>query len=661
MLTSVPSNLRLHRIALLAISLSVVLSSIAMAQPASDERLALLEEQAMRAAVERVAPSVVRIETIGGLERVGDVLLGTGPTTGLIVSADGLIISSAFNFVQQPASIIVTLADGERLAARVVANDRSRMLTLLQVETETELPVPEFVPQDEFRVGQWAIAVGRTFELSQPSLSVGIVSAVERIWGKALQTDAKVSPINYGGPLIDIAGRVLGVLVPLSPQATNEVAGAEWYDSGIGFAVPLDHVQRVLPRLRSGQDLVPGLVGITLQDDDEPHPKIAAARVNSPAAGAGLKAGDRVVAVDDQAVRREADVKTRLNQFYAGDSVHLTVERDGERIEADVELVAELLPYARPFLGVLPQRTDDNVAGVLVRHVFEDSPAAQAGISPGDRITTVDGEPIDNATALGETLAARTPGDSITLTRTREGTSEDLELTLAGFSESVPGSLPPVERPAGDPPADRLEVGDVSVEVGEFTRDCRVYVPQDYDPRQPGGLLIYLHPPGTPPEQATLEAWQPLCDQYNVLLAMPTTVEGGRWTPDDLEFVRKSADEVVSRYQVDPRRIAIFGQQAAGSLAYTFAFEQRDLIRGVASVDAPLVSRPEDNDPLHPLSFYIASATDTPLAGQVTATIARLREAKFPVTERSLGAESRPLDDEQRDELFRWIDSLDRL
>ena len=75
---------------------------------------------------------------------------------------------------------------------------------------------------------------------SQPNVSVGIVSALDRIWGKAIQTDAKISPNNYGGPLVDIAGRVLGVLVPMSPDGSGEVAGVEWYDSGIGFAVPLE-------------------------------------------------------------------------------------------------------------------------------------------------------------------------------------------------------------------------------------------------------------------------------------------------------------------------------------------------------------------------------------------------------------------------------------
>ena len=99
--------------------------------------------------------------------------------------------------------------------------------------------MPELVPVDEIRVGQWAIAVGRSFRADRPNISVGIVSALGRMFGKVIQTDADVSTANYGGPLVDIRGRVYGVVVPMAPQATSEVAGAEWYDSGIGFAVPL--------------------------------------------------------------------------------------------------------------------------------------------------------------------------------------------------------------------------------------------------------------------------------------------------------------------------------------------------------------------------------------------------------------------------------------
>ena len=116
-------------------------------------------------------------------------------------------------------------------------------------------------------------------------VSVGIISALNRIWGKALQTDAKVSPTNYGGPLVDLEGRVQGILVPASPRAEGETAGFEWYDSGIGFAIPLEDINAVLPRLKQGQETsrAAACSGVDMNGADmfEAHPVIAsiAARV----------------------------------------------------------------------------------------------------------------------------------------------------------------------------------------------------------------------------------------------------------------------------------------------------------------------------------------------------------------------------------------------
>src|SRR5262249_30150629 len=181
---------------------------------------------------------------------------------------DGYIISSAFNFANKPNAIIVQVpGQKERYVAKVVANDTTRFLTLLKIEANG-LPVPEAAPKNEIQVGQTAIALGRTLESQDgmPSISVGIISALGRIWGKALQTDCKVSPGNYGGPLVDLQGRVQGVLIPASPFSEADVAGVEWYDSGIGFAIPLEYINGVLPRLREGKDLVKGVLGITTQE-----------------------------------------------------------------------------------------------------------------------------------------------------------------------------------------------------------------------------------------------------------------------------------------------------------------------------------------------------------------------------------------------------------
>ena len=271
------------------------------------------------------------------------VLFGAGPTTGLVVDSSGYILSSAFNFVNKPASILVRLPDGTRKPAKLVARDHNCQLVLLKIEPDHPLPVPEAAPQAEMRVGQWCVAVGRTFEETQPNMAVGILSAVGRVWGKALQTDAPASPNNYGGPLVDIRGRVMGLIVPLSPQSAEEIAGIEWYDSGIGFAVPLEAIQKVLPKLRKGEDLYSGVAGVFMQSKNlyTGDTVIASCRPNSPAAKAEFKAGDRIVEIGGRKVTRSAEVKQEISRHYAGDKVHFVVLRGDKRIEADLELSSE--------------------------------------------------------------------------------------------------------------------------------------------------------------------------------------------------------------------------------------------------------------------------------------------------------------------------------
>ncbi|MEE9601811.1 MAG: trypsin-like peptidase domain-containing protein [Thermoguttaceae bacterium] len=331
-------------------TLAVVIMLLCAADGGAAENIEDLEQQAFVAAVDRVAPSVVRIETLGGTQRVGNVVFGSGPTTGLIVDADGYIVSSAFSFANRPSSILVRLPDGSRKPAKLVATDHNRKIALLKIETQRPLPVAQIAPQNEIRVGQWAIALGRTFDLEQPNMSVGIVSALDRIWGKAMQTDAAVSPNNYGGPLIDIHGRVMGLLVPLSPMSNGALAGYEWYDSGIGFAVPAEQIQQLLPRLRSGEDLRPGIIGIALAGNNlfTGKPVIGACLAGSPADKAGLKKGDRIVEIDGRQIHRAADVKRELNSRYAGDKVAVVVLREKKRIERSLELMVPPKPAKRP-------------------------------------------------------------------------------------------------------------------------------------------------------------------------------------------------------------------------------------------------------------------------------------------------------------------------
>ncbi len=380
-------------LALLAVALGTLAGARADDIAKTPPDLALREETAFRSAAAAVGPSVVAIETIGGLDMLGETLVGTGPSSGLIVGDDGYIISSTFNFAHKPASIIVSMADGRRLPAKLVARDHVRKLVLLKVEGAGKLPVPAFAPQADAVVGVWSIALGRTFEADRPNVSVGVISAVNRIWGKALQTDAKISPVNYGGPLVDVRGRVMGVLVPLSPQHNEDESGVEWYDSGIGFAVPMQHIERILPRLKAGEDLKAGLLGIRFRGPNvyADPPLLAHARANSPAYKAGLRKGDQIKAVEGKPVELQVQVMEAVQSRYAGDTLHFTIARgEKETFEAELKLVDHLDPYKRPFLGFLPERVKAaDAPGVGVRYMFEKSPAAEKGLKVGDRVTAV--------------------------------------------------------------------------------------------------------------------------------------------------------------------------------------------------------------------------------------------------------------------------------
>jgi len=638
---------------------------------ADDADIEMLEEQAFRAAVARVAPSVVRIETVGGLQRVGRVLFAAGPTTGLVVDKQGYIISSAFGFLHRPTSILVRLPDDTLKPAELVATDHSRMLVLLKIDVDEPLPLPEIAPLGEIRVGQWAIAVGRTFDVKRPNMAVGIVSALGRVWGKAIQTDAAVSPSNYGGPLIDLRGRVLGVLAPLSPHSAKEVAGYEWYDSGIAFAVPAEHVLGFLPRLRKG-DLHAGVIGITLKGANPSigEPVIDACRPNSPADEAGLKPGDRIVEIEGRKIIRAAGVKEQLGRRYAGDKVRIVVLRNDKRIERQVELVAKLEPYRHPMLGILPMRTagdeqpeTDQPAGVVVRYVCANSPAAAAGIKPGDMLISLDAKPVTAADQLREMLGRDYQvGEEVELGVRRDGKVLKLYLKLAPLPEDLPPKeLPPAHVSRKPHHGERPEVGTIELKVPEMANDAWAYVPEAYDPRLPHGVAVWLHPPGGFDHKELLRRWKPLCDSGDLILLAPKSADPNRWAPGEAVLVRKLLDDIVSTYTIDPARVVVLGAEGGGTLGYLVALGNRDLVRAVALVDAPIVGRPPENEPLRRLAVYSAVAKDSPRAAAVKRSIGLLRERKIPVTEKDLGKVPRPLSDDELSELARWIDMLDRI
>jgi serine protease Do len=641
---------------------SIVVSIAALA--AANDQIALAEpaaeEMALKAAARKVAPTVVRIETLAGGAADSE---SAGPTSGVILTPEGHVIASGFAFAakENPVSILVTLADGKRLAGRIVARDRLRNLVLLKIDAGEKLPVPEAAPKDSITVGAWSVAVGRTLQASDVNVSIGIISATGRIWGRAIQTDAKISAHNYGGPLVDVRGRVLGILTPLSPMESGERAGSEWYDSGIGFAVPLVDVLAVLPKLQAGQDQRGGLAGVSFSGTNlyvDP-PVIAACRAQSPAAKAGLKPGDRIVEADGKPIESLVQFRHAIGPRYAGDKLKLVVVRGKERLPAELELIGELPPFEHSFLGILPFRDADD--GLFVRFVYPGSPAEKAGVQPGDRIDLLAGKEVKTAKAAVAVLNAQQVGDRLAVVVTRGGKPRELSAELATLPTALPAALPPARRTIVEKKTD-AEKGIVPIRVPEFKNEAQALVPTTYDLAAPVGLVIVLASPAAASRDNALDRWRPACEKLGLIVLEVKGAYRTAWQPGEEEFVVKAAAALAAKYRIDPMRVVTMGEGSAGTMAYQVAFTHRGLVRGVVAVDAPLppLAEPPDNDPATRLAVLAAVSGGARGLPRIEAGIKRLTELGRPVTKIDLGANPRALTESELSSVGQWIDALDR-
>jgi S1-C subfamily serine protease len=308
----------------------------------------------------RVSPSVVHITTTAEQRdffnrRLGEVPAGTG--SGFIWDDTGHVVTN-YHVIANASSAKVTLADQSEFSAKLVGAFPDRDLAVLRIEAPVaKLPAIALGSSRELQVGQKVYAIGNPFGLDF-TLTTGIVSALNReiesvtrrTIRNAIQTDAAINPGNSGGPLLDSAGRLIGVNTSIySPSGAS---------AGIGFAIPADEVNRIVPRLiRDGRFVRPAL-GVTAADPRltpalrlPAGVALAAVGNGSPAARAGLKpfvrardgrieTGDVITAVNDVAVASLDDMLNELEKRQPGDSVRLKVWRDGNSRTLSVVLRA---------------------------------------------------------------------------------------------------------------------------------------------------------------------------------------------------------------------------------------------------------------------------------------------------------------------------------
>jgi serine protease Do len=637
----------------LAAGAALVACTAAAAGPVGEEPTRA-EERAIRAAVDRVAAAVVRIEPVAaatGTEAAG----AASPASGVVIDPAGLIVTTAAVAPEGSSAAIVVLPDGRRLGGRVRGRDEPRGIVLLATDPLPDAPLLEAVPRTALAPGQWTIAVGRGWSPATPAVSVGVLSAVERCWGRGVQTDAAVSPANYGGALVDIHGRVIGVLVPLPAEAADAVGGLDLYDSGIGFAVPLIDVLAVRDRLERGDTLAAGILGISYRARDPltGPPVIGGCRPGSPAAAAGLRPGDRIVTVDGRPTPRIADVRHRIAPRYAGDTVTVELERPGSepRIVRRVTLAATLPPWRRAILGI----TADPGAGVTVARVLPGGPAARAGIARGDRIASATvgaGDPvaIDDAAALTGLLHGLAPGDEVGLDVVRAAERRTVTLTAA----AAPGDPPPAGPTASAKPADDAEAPVVPLAAADGPRQPLAVLPVG---TQPVGVLVFLGDPGDVRGDRG-DAWRRAAARHGVAVVLPTAEERRGWSRADLPGIRAALAALASRRPLDPGRIAIAGRGADG-FAWTAADGLGAVVRGVSLVDAGLPRRAvvPAAEPGRDRWVLLPHAAEGPAARGLAADRRRLEAAGHPVGTLPPAADAGAL----AEALCSWVTFLDLL
>ena len=631
----------------------------------------LSEERAFQAAVARVAPAVVRIEplAVSAVAASGELRPGEGPSTGIVVAPER-VLTTDFAIPADVEESLVVLADGGRRVARVLGRDRSRGLVLVAVTDLPATPPLEPAARADLAPGQWAIAVGRGWTATSPSVAVGIVSATNRAWGKAVQTDAAVSPMNYGGPLVDLDGRVIGVLAPLPADTAGLTEGTELYDAGIGFAVPLEDVLAVLPRLERGETLAPGMLGIAYRSQDpiNGQPIVGSVRPGSPAAAAGLEPGDRLVSIDDRPITRIADAKHAVAPRYAGDRISITLSREtaGEtpkELTVEATLVDRLPPWRRAVIGVVPvDGPTPEPGGIELDWIWPGSPADRAGLEPGDIVTAValeDGPatPTHAPDDLAGMLAGLLPGGKISMTFRRAGreTSVGIETTTPPADLPVAG----LARPARgiDPLAGPLRAAPVvKLQAAEAAEPTLAVIPAGTSPM---GVLIWLGPPQGPIAEAEARAWQQAAAESGVAVLVPGSADPATWSRGDIDPVLRSLAALHGRRPVDPRRVGVAGSGAGAAFAWLVAERLGTGARGVALVGGglPRLATVADATPDRDWWLLLGPGGDEATRQRIEADRDRLAAAGYAVG--LLPAE--PFGDIPSDRLCRWVSLLGML
>ncbi len=375
--------------------------------------------------------------------------------SGVIIDPDGLVVTN-FHVIKGATEITVVLPDRREFAAEIALADERTDLTVLRIETGGEkLPTIGLRDSDAVEVGDLVLAIGNPFGVGQ-TVTSGIVSALARTQGGIsdfsffIQTDAAINPGNSGGALVTLDGKLLGINTAIYSRSGGSI--------GIGFAIPSNMVRTVIASAKSGGLLVrpwPGLVGQTVTRDladgfglDRPG-GVVVSRIyeDGPAARAGLRKGDVILAVDSQPVENFEALRFRIATRALGGQVRIKAWRDKRAMDLEMPMMnapetpprnEKLLRGQHPLSGATAANLSPALAeeldltgiwdGVILTGIAGGTPAARLRFKPGDIILAIDRRDTKQVRVL-EALLLDHPARKWAITFRRKGRVRTLEVS----------------------------------------------------------------------------------------------------------------------------------------------------------------------------------------------------------------------------------------
>ncbi|MEM7613053.1 MAG: Do family serine endopeptidase [Pseudomonadota bacterium] len=384
--------------------------------------------------VKEVSPAVVNIQVVSTVQQRGArdpfrEFFGTprnstpremrSAGSGVIVDAANGYILTNHHVVENATSIRVTLFDDRVLEATVVGSDQGTDVAVLQVDEDNLVDI-RLGDSENIEVGDFVIAIGNPFGLTH-TVTSGIVSALgrsgisrsrDRGYEDFIQTDASINPGNSGGALVNLAGELVGI--------NSAIISGNGGNVGIGFAIPSNMAQSIMRQLLDFGEIRRGLLGVSITTLDAEAAEaigvknirgamVAAVNAGSAAEQAGIEVNDIITAVNGEKVDSDTELRNAIGLLRGGDRVEITALRDGdvrtfvatldELGATSAALVEDIHPNLRG--ATLTDNAQDNA--VEVTEVEPNSPAAARGLRAGDRIITVNREPVNSLEDLENT------------------------------------------------------------------------------------------------------------------------------------------------------------------------------------------------------------------------------------------------------------------